>query len=458
MYENSGDIEQPKLQTLNDIITSEITNTSFKFKLSPDFFQKVLDCEIDLKEKFNPKIFFELINHYSKVIEYYESINDPKFLIYNSALNYLFEQPEAKKFMEGKDLGKEFRKKEIMKRFKQYESLITEEKVKVFIEKKANSNTIKSSIENLFNKDIDKQTISFKKKMEEKRLKYNEKYKDREKAKYENNNNSDINNNEIQTNNENEVKIAKNGKNNLDIEDNEKSKENENKIKEEKTNETDDFKFDGILNIEDIEEQEEISEIDFNIDDVVELVNIAKEENKENKKIENNSNKSNIEENSDSKEVSNANSNKNNYCLKKSLKMTNKTRFFDKMNDNFDNYFKGYYDYFINNNLELIIKDFEYNENEISKKINESSVNYFTQIRDMECLLDNKDNEESYKKEIGNIIKQLKEEQKDNVDKILSESEAKIKKMNIKYLINNSILKEKFKLDITKLLNSFLFK
>ena len=171
-----------------------------------------------------------------------------------------------------------------------------------------------------------------------------------------------------------------------------------------------------------------------------------------------NSNKSNIEENSDSKEVSNANSNKNNYCLKKSLKMTNKTRFFDKMNDNFDNYFKGYYDYFINNNLELIIKDFEYNENEISKKINESSVNYFTQIRDMECLLDNKDNEESYKKEIGNIIKQLKEEQKDNVDKILSESEAKIKKMNFKYLINNSILKEKFKLDITKLLNSFLFK
>ena len=163
MYENS----QPKLQTLQDIITSDSNNNYSKYRLPPDFFQNVLDCEVSLKEKFDPKIFFDLINYYSKAIEHYESLNDPKFIIYNQALNFLFEQPEAKKFMEGKDLGKEFRKKEIMKRFKQCEKVVTEEKVKTFIEKKSNEENIKKSMDNLYNKDMEKQKNNFKQKLEE---------------------------------------------------------------------------------------------------------------------------------------------------------------------------------------------------------------------------------------------------------------------------------------------------
>ena len=451
MSANSGNNEEPKLQSLQDIMTSDSAIAAYKYRLPPEFFQKVLDCEVDLKEKFDPKIFFDLINYYSKAIEYYESISDPKFIIYNQALNFLFEQPEAKKFMEGKDLGKEFRKKDIIKRFKQCEKVVTEEKVKVFIEKKTSSESIKNSIDNLYNKDMDKQKNTFKKKMEEKRLKYNDKYQDREKAK--NKNVNIINDNEIKLSHENEDNMIDNNK------DNEKNKENDNKEKEDE----DVFKFDGgegVFNIDDVEEQEEISEIDFNIDDVMEFVNIAKEENKEKNKNENNNDNNNnkIEEKSDLKEESKPNIKKNELLLQKSIKMTNKTRFFEKMKDSFDNYFKGYYEYFINNNIDLIIKEFEDNEIEISKKVNESGINVFNQIKDMEYLLENKDTEDSYKKEIGNIINQLKEEEKNNVEKVLSENDEKLKKTDNKYLINNTILKEKFKLDTTKLLNSFIFK
>ena len=449
MSDNSGSNEEPKLQTLQDIMTSDFAIAEYKYRLPPDFFQKVLDCEVDLKEKFDPKIFFELINYYSKAIEYYESISDPKFIIYNQALNFLFEQPEAKKFMEGKDLGKEFRKKEIIKRFKQSEKVVTEEKVKVFIEKKISSESIKNSIDNLYNKDIDKQKNSFKKKMEEKRLKYNDKYQNREKAK--NKDDNIINDNEMKLSQEKENNMIDNNK------DDEKNKENDHQEKEDE----DVFKFEGgegVFNIDDVEEQEEISEIDFNIDDVMEFVNIAKEENKENKNENNNDNNNKKEEKSDLKEEPKANIKKNDLLLQKSIKMTNKTRFFEKMKDSFDDYFKEYYEYFINNNIDLIIKEFEDNEIEISQEVNKSALNIFTQIKDMEYLLENKDTEDSYKKEIENIINQLKEEEKNNIKKILSENDEKLKKTNSKYLINNSILKEKFKLNTTKLLNSFIFK
>ena len=449
MSDNSGSNEEPKLQSLQDIMTSDFAIAEYKYRLPPEFFQKVLDCEVDLKEKFDPKIFFDLINYYSKAIEYYESISDPKFIIYNQALNFLFEQPEAKKFMEGKDLGKEFRKKEIIKRFKQSEKVVTEEKVKVFIEKKISSESIKNSIDNLYNKDIDKQKNSFKKKMEEKRLKYNDKYQNREKAK--NKNVNIINDNEMKLSQEKEDNMIDNNK------DDEKNKENDHQEKEDE----DVFKFEGgegVFNIDDVEEQEEISEIDFNIDDVMEFVNIAKEENKENKNENNNDNNNKKEEKSDLKEEPKANIKKNDLLLQKSIKMTNKTRFFEKIKDCFDDYFKGYYEYFINNNIDLIIKEFEDNEIEISQKVNKSGLNIFAQIKDMEYLLENKDTEDSYKKEIENIINQLKEEEKNNIEKILSENDEKLKKTNSKYLINNSILKEKFKLNTTKLLNSFIFK
>ena len=437
MYENSRNNEQPELQTLQDIITSPESNNDFyKYRLPPDFFQNVLDCEVNLKEKFEPKIFFDLINYYSKAIEYYESLDDPKFIIYNQALNFLFEQPEAKKFMEGKDLRKEFRKKEIMKRFKQCEKVVTEEKVKLYIEKKTNEETIKKSIDNLYNKDMEKQKNNFKQKLEEKKLKYKDKYKEKEKNQ----------------NNNNEIKIS--NENNKEEDNNKENKSNN--IKDEKINKEDDFKFDDNLDFEKMSEEEEISEIDFNLDDVAELVNIAKKESieKEDDKNQNNSNDK-LDEKKDVGKKQKFNSSKNTLNLSKSLKRTNKTRFFEKMQDKFDEYISEYYDYFIKNNIESIVKDFEDNENEVSKNVCQTGVNYLTQIKDMEYLIDS---ENTYNKEIGNIIKQLEEEKNNKIRNILSEKNKILKTINSKYKINNILLKEKFRLDTTKLLNSFVFK
>ena len=55
--------------------------------LPKDFFETVLDCEVKLKEKFDMKVLQKLIDYYSQAVGYYESINDPKFMIYNQSLS-----------------------------------------------------------------------------------------------------------------------------------------------------------------------------------------------------------------------------------------------------------------------------------------------------------------------------------------------------------------------------------
>ena len=473
MFNNSGKNEEPRLETINDIMTSNSAIVSLKYKLPSEFFEKVLECEVNLKEKFDPKIFFDLINYYSQAIEYYESINDPKFIIYNQALSFVFEQPEAKKFMEGKDLAKEFRKKEIMKKFKQCEKIVTEEKVKSFLENRTNEENIKKSIDTLYNGDMDKQKNNFRKKMEEKRLKYQNKKVEKEKSK-----NMENSNNEKEKENKENVNSINNDKENNKNDNNNNKSGNADKGNNEKEEKINDDEFNlgdnkKLLELEnDGEEQEEISDIDFNIDEVVELINIAKKEskdandnkgnkenkdNKEDKKVTSNDN--NIEEkNEDIKEEQKSKSSKNTYTVKPTVKLTNKTRFFEKLKDNFNVYFDGYYEYYMKNVIDTIIKDFEDNEEGVTKQVCDSGVNYLNQIKDMEYLLDNKDTEESYRKELGNIIKQLTEERQSVVDKIISENEEKIKKIGNKYSVNNSLLKEKFKLDTTKLINSFIFK
>ena len=79
------------------------------------------------------------------------------------------------------------------------------------------------------------------------------------------------------------------------------------------------------------------------------------------------------------------------------------------------------------------------------------------QIKDMEYIMSDKNNEQNYVNEIENIIKVLKEEQDENIETVLKETDLYLQKLEKKYLINNTLFKEKFKLDTTKLLNSFIF-
>ena len=405
-------------------ISEEKTNldknyNSVEFGLSQEFFETILDYETNLKEKFDPKIFFELINLYSTAIKYYERLNNKKFIIYNQALNYLFELPETKKFMEGKDLAKIFRKKEIISKFKKCEEIVTEKKVKLFIDKRLNEEKILNSINHLYNNDINKQKNNLDKIIQEKRKKYKNKkmLKEEEKNQIEIKKNDDIN------------KI--------------------NEIKEEKFE--DEFKIgedDDLMNIdigENEQTQEDENDIKFSVDDVAELINIAKEE------------KNNEDDNKDidSNEEMIIN---NKIDLKQSIKLTNKSRFSEKLDNNFDIYFISYYEYFINNNIDLIINDIQEKSEKEIKEVSKSDVDLFNQIKDMEYLLNDENTDENYKKEIQKIIGELKGKQNKNLINMINGFEIYSKKLDKKYIINNTLFKEKFKLDMTKLLNTFIFK
>ena len=405
-------------------ISEEKTNldknyNSVEFGLSQEFFETILDYETNLKEKFDPKIFFELINLYSKAIKYYERLNNKKFIIYNQALNYLFELPETKKFMEGKDLAKIFRKKEIINKFKKCEEIVTEKKVKLFIEKRLNEEKILNSINHLYNNDINKQKNNLDKIIQEKRKKYKNKkmLKEEEKNQIEIKKNDDIN------------KI--------------------NEIKEEKFE--DEFKIgedDDLMNIdigENEQTQEDENDIKFSVDDVAELINIAKEEK---------NNEDDIKD-IDSNEEMIIN---NKIDLKQSIKLTNKSRFSEKLDNNFDIYFISYYEYFINNNIDLIINDIQEKSEKEIKEVSKSDVDLFNQIKDMEYLLNDENTDENYKKEIQKIIGELKGKQNKNLINMINGFEIYSKKLDKKYIINNTLFKEKFKLDMTKLLNTFIFK
>ena len=405
-------------------ISEEKTNldknyNSVEFGLSQEFFETILDYETNLKEKFDPKIFFELINLYSKAIKYYERLNNKKFIIYNQALNYLFEQPETKKFMEGKDLAKIFRKKEIISKFKKCEEIVTEKKVKLFIEKRLNEEKILNSINHLYNNDINKQKNNLDKIIQEKRKKYKNKkmLKEEEKNQIEIKKNDDINKiNEIKEEKfEDEFKIGEDDDlMNIDIRENEQTQEDENDIK-------------------------------FSVDDVAELINIAKEE------------KNNEDDNKDidSNEEMIIN---NKIDLKQSIKLTNKSRFSEKLDNNFDIYFISYYEYFINNNIDLIINDIQEKSEKEIKEVSKSDVDLFNQIKDMEYLLNDENTDENYKKEIQKIIGELKGKQNKNLINMINGFEIYSQKLDKKYIINNTLFKEKFKLDMTKLLNTFIFK
>ena len=376
---------------------------SLKYGLTPEFFEKILYYESIIKEVFDPQVFFELINLYSKAIGYYESLNDTKFIIYNQALNYLFDLPEAKKFMEGKDIMKLFRKKEIMSNFQQCEKLITEEKVIEFIENNLNEKQILNSINKLYNNDMKNQKNNLEKKIKEKRAKYKNKKQQKEEEK-----------------NHNEIKI-------------------------EKINDKQDEKIlmDKELGLGDKYYNDEEQEIknEKALEDKGEILNIDNEKNND-KNEGDNINEIIVE---------------NNIDLKQSIKLTNKSRFSDKLSKNFDLYFNLYYDNFIKN-IDFIITNIQDKSEKDIKQLSESSIESMHQIKDMEYIMADKNNEQNYIDEIAKIIENLKEEQNQNIKKVLNDTDIYLKKLDKKYIENNTLFKEKFKLDTTKLLNTFIFK
>ena len=81
--------------------------------LPPNFFEKILDCELRLKSKFNEKTLQELVTYYVMAIEYYENIGDQRYTQYQKSMNLLFSESQVKNYLCGGGKRLEERKKEI---------------------------------------------------------------------------------------------------------------------------------------------------------------------------------------------------------------------------------------------------------------------------------------------------------------------------------------------------------
>ena len=409
--------------------------------LPKDFFETVLDCEVKLKEKFDMKVLQKLIDYYSTAVGYYESINDPKYMIYNQSLSLLFSQPEVKQYLQSGNIKLKLKKENLQKIIQECDKKVTTDKVKSFIRRKTTVDS-KKTINNLINKDMDTQANDFKKRLAEKKKRY-----------------------KLSTSMGGSDNVGRAFKNiGLNI-----NSENKNTNKSIDLAPEKEFAFSekDVPNLNNAENPDKgsstnnIQVVEGNNNILDELKKEDLKENGENKNDENNLNDS-FENKLDLETKSNQNKTIN----KASIKFTNKTMFLEKMKLHFDIYSNDYYDNFIKKISDQIIKDYTSNYTELTQTLMDSSVNYINQEKEMEFLL-NSDSDESYKKEIGTIVQQLKDEEKVTKEKLIGENNEKIEKLNDKYMgtLNTiqsghelEMLKERFKLDTTKSLNTLVFK
>ena len=149
-----------------------------KETLPDDFFEQILACEIQLKKGFSMNTLRKLINLYSRAVEYYESINDPRYMRYSKSLQVLLLQPQIVKQInmqtkKGKiKVHKQERKKEILDEFKNLDKkFVNNTDAKDIIKKTNKADKIKN-FDEAKNKDLDSQTDSFKKRLAEKKKKW----------------------------------------------------------------------------------------------------------------------------------------------------------------------------------------------------------------------------------------------------------------------------------------------
>jgi hypothetical protein len=413
--------------------------------LPKDFFETVLDCEVKLKEKFDMKVLQKLIDYYSTAVGYYESINNPKFMIYNQSLSLLFSQPEVKKYLTGGNLKLKLKKENIQKLIQECDKKVTTDNVKKFIKRK-NTVDSKKMVNNLISKDMDTQTNDFKKRLEAKKKKYKLSTSD-------------------MTGNDGIGKALRGlGLNNLNDDDNKNNKS----IDLPKEGE---FKFSekDIININNGTASDNVGNSSTNTLKLLEgssTNNILDELKKEDEKNGTENNNTNLNDSFENKLDIETSSSKISHSSKNNIKFTNKTMFIEKMKLHFDIYSNDYYDHFIKKITDQIIKDYNSNYDELTQTLMDSAVNYLNQEKEMEFLITS-DNDDSYKQEIEKIIQQLKDEEKAANDKLIEDNKPKVEILNEKYMgtinsIQNAheleMLKERFKLDTTKSLNSFVFK
>ena len=436
---NKKDSNKPKPKT-----------NSKSIKLPDEFFEQILEYELQLKLKFDPKIFFELINLYSSAIKFYEAMKNDKFMTYNLGLNMLFSMPEVKGFMEGeKNLTKNEKKETMEKKFEQSEQKITNEKVKSMYKSRMNKN--KKGL-NLMKDDFDKQTVSFKKRLQEKKKKYISSMtlvpvdmeKENKSFKFNSRNNNNNKNNSDKLRNRS-VDIIKQ----KSIFNNE-----EEYLNEEETN------FNKFMMKKSVQ---------LNINYSIDKNNFFDETEKDEIKNDINKLSSFSGSGTDSEKDTTSFTANENIILDgtKMHKITNRTLFKEKMKINFDVYICQYYNKFIENTMNSIVDDYVKCGNEFEKKLYDNTIDYFKQKKEMESLIKVQDEDNNdYNEQINKALEEVKEEEQDKKNKIINEGINRVDKLNDKYFdidkLNNkhniNMIKEKLKLDVIKSLNSFVLK
>ena len=164
MFNQSNGDKKPKYESLT--VKEQMMGIKSSKSLPEDFYEKVLECELSLKEKFDMKILGTLIQYYSLAVEHFGSIGDEKKCAeYNESLNLLFKQMEIRKYMkEGKNIEINAKKEEIKKEMKIAENKIDTESVKKIIKEKENKQ-IKAK-NSIILKEIFNQAMCFKQKLE----------------------------------------------------------------------------------------------------------------------------------------------------------------------------------------------------------------------------------------------------------------------------------------------------
>ena len=335
---------------------------SKSIKLPDEFFEQILEYELQLKLKFDPKIFFELINLYSSAIKFYEAMKNDKFMTYNLGLNMLFSMPEVKGFMEGeKNLTKNEKKETMEKKFEQSEQKITDEKVKSMYKSRMNKN--KKGL-NLMKDDFDKQTVSFKKRLQEKKKKYISSMtlvpvdmkKENKSFKFNSRNNNNNKNNSDKLRNRS-VDIIKQ----KSIFNNE-----EEYLNEEETN------FNKFMMKKSVQ---------LNMNYSIDKNNFFDETEKDEIKNDINKLSSFSGSGTDSEKDTTSFTANENIILDgtKMHKITNRTLFKEKMKINFDVYICQYYNKFIENTMNSIVDDYVKCGNEFEKKLYDNTTDYFKQ-------------------------------------------------------------------------------
>ena len=145
-------------------------------------------------------------------------------------------------------------------------------------------------------------------------------------------------------------------------------------------------------------------------------------------------------------------------------KITEKKSFQKKIKLIISDYIQEYYNLYMKNNLNKIIKEYEKYSNDLSEELIKEEINYYNQERQMEYL---KDEDESYRDQIEGAINNIKIEKEKKLNDIYEKYNKNIGILNIKYLQNPNnnfsskdieIMKEKMKLELIKEINNCVLK